>query len=49
MGVGRGAGAVIGAVLEPNSFFPVVVSLYSMTALISVVSHAHIQPSEKAE
>jgi hypothetical protein len=49
MGVGRGAGAIIGNVLEPNSFFPVVVSLYSMTALISVVSHAHMKPSEKAE
>jgi hypothetical protein len=49
MGIGRGAGAITGAVLDQNSFFPVVVSLCSMTALISVVTHAHMKPSEKAE
>jgi hypothetical protein len=49
MAVGRGAGAIIGAVLEPDSFFPFVVSLFSITSLISVVSYTHMRPSEKAD
>merc|ERR1719253_1414967 len=46
--VGRGAGGIVGPMLQPNSFFPVAVSLFGVTSLISVASHAHMKPCDKA-
>jgi hypothetical protein len=49
MSLGRGVGGIIGSILNPTSFFPVVVSLFAVTLLTSVASHARMQPSEKAK
>jgi len=49
MTVGRGAGGIIGSILNPSSFFPVVVTLFAVTLLTSVASHSRMQPSGKAK
>jgi hypothetical protein len=49
MTMGRGVGGIVGSVLNPTSFFPVVVSLFAVTLLTSVASHARMKPSEKAK
>jgi len=49
MTVGRGAGGIIGSVLNPNSFFPVVLGLFGITLLISLASYKRMRPNERAE
>eukprot|EP00931_Biecheleriopsis_adriatica_P025118 TRINITY_DN15516_c0_g2_i1.p1 TRINITY_DN15516_c0_g2~~TRINITY_DN15516_c0_g2_i1.p1 ORF type:complete len:365 (+),score=65.19 TRINITY_DN15516_c0_g2_i1:532-1626(+) len=49
MTVGRGAGGIIGSVLNPNSFFPVVLGLFGITLLISLASYKRMRPKERAE
>merc|ERR1711972_763780 len=49
MALGRGAGAVIGAVLDPNSFAPAVLGLFVVSALVCAASHRRMKPSEKAD
>merc|ERR1712039_654850 len=46
---GRGAGGIIGAVLQPTSFFPVVLGLFAITSLLSLASYRHMKPNEKAD
>lgn len=48
MTIGRGAGGIIGAALQPNSFFPVVLSLFAVTLLLSIASYPYMKPNEKA-
>mmetsp|Transcript_47082 Transcript_47082/g.121087 ORF Transcript_47082/g.121087 Transcript_47082/m.121087 type:complete len:474 (-) Transcript_47082:279-1700(-) len=48
MTLGRGAGAIIGSVLSPLSFAPVVLGMLGVTVLASVASHSRMKPSDKA-
>mmetsp|Transcript_136396 Transcript_136396/g.436486 ORF Transcript_136396/g.436486 Transcript_136396/m.436486 type:complete len:476 (-) Transcript_136396:499-1926(-) len=48
MTLGRGAGAVIGSVLSPLSFAPVVLGMLVVTVLASIASHSCMKPSDKA-
>jgi len=48
MTLGRGAGGIIGAILSPDSFAPVMLSLFAVTFIVCGVSHRCMKPSEKA-
>mmetsp|Transcript_174312 Transcript_174312/g.553375 ORF Transcript_174312/g.553375 Transcript_174312/m.553375 type:complete len:474 (-) Transcript_174312:428-1849(-) len=48
MTLGRGAGAIIGSVLSPLSFAPVVLGMFGVTVLASIASHSRMKPSDKA-
>merc|ERR1712232_1511966 len=46
--LGRGVGGIVGAILEPNSFAPVLLGIFVVTCLVGAASHACMKPDEKA-
>lgn len=48
MCLGRGVGGIVGAILEPNSFAPVLLGIFVVTCLVGAASHACMKPDEKA-
>uniref|UniRef100_A0A7S2IUF4 Major facilitator superfamily (MFS) profile domain-containing protein n=1 Tax=Zooxanthella nutricula TaxID=1333877 RepID=A0A7S2IUF4_9DINO len=49
MTLGRGAGAVVGALLGTASFGPVLLATFAVSALVCALSHGRMRPSEKAD
>jgi MFS family permease len=46
--IGRGAGGIIGSVLQPTSFASVMLGMFGLSLLVSVVLYSHLKAGAKA-